>query len=76
MIVTLWPATCSVPWRAGPELGFAVKVSMPSPVPLDADNVSQSAPLDAAHSHPSGVVTLMVPVPPLPPTDVVDDTTE
>jgi hypothetical protein len=64
--VTDWPATTSVPERAGPLSAAAENVTVPEPLPLPpAVIVSHGCVLEALHSQPAVVVTLTVRVPPL-----------
>jgi hypothetical protein len=64
--VTVWPATVSVPVRAGPLLAAIETVTLPFPVPLlPAVMVMNDALLVAVHVDVQLVVTLITPVPPL-----------
>jgi hypothetical protein len=72
-MVTVWPATVSVPLRPEPVLACTEYVTVPLPVsepPLAT--VTQLTLLFAVHEHTDDVVTLIaVPLPPAAPTDTV-----
>ena len=68
-IVTVTPATVSVPDRAAPALRSTVNARLPLPLPpLMAGSVIQLAPLVAVQAQPPGPVTATVSVPPSAPT--------
>lgn len=65
VIVTVCPATVTVPEREGPESGATLSVTVPDPVPFAPDvTVIQSALLAAVHGHPADDVIVRVRVPP------------
>jgi hypothetical protein len=63
--VNVCPPIVSVPVRA-PTVVFAaaVNVTIPAPLPLAGETVTQLAPLVAVHAHPARLVRLTVPLPP------------
>jgi hypothetical protein len=61
--VTAWPATVTVPVRAGPAFAAAVMVACPDALPPPA-TVSHGVPLDVVHAHPAIVVTCTATVSP------------
>jgi hypothetical protein len=66
--VKTWPATVSVPVRAGPPVGATVKLTVPFPVPADVATETQSTSLAAVHGHPVPAVTVTTFEPPAAPT--------
>ena len=72
-MVTVWPATVSVPFRAAPVFAATVYVTLPFPVPeLPLPIVIQFALLVAVHAHVEEVVTFrFVPLPPAAPIDAL-----
>lgn len=68
VIVTICPATVTVPVRVGPLVGSTVMTTDPLPVPLAAESVIQLALLLAVHGQPAAAVIGSVCVPPEAPT--------
>ena len=65
MMVNVWPAAVIAPLRDGPVFGAAVNRTVPSPLPLDPDEIVTHATADVAvHAHPAAVWTLNDPCPP------------
>ena len=65
LIVTVRPATSSVPLRAGPELAAVVTSMLPLPLPAGAETiVIHPAPLDAFQAHDAAPLTSMRADPP------------
>jgi hypothetical protein len=64
-IVTVLPATVTVPDRDGPLVGAAVNVTVPEPLPLapPAIEIHESW-LDAVHAQPAAALTSTAAVPP------------
>ena len=72
VIVTVCPATVTVPDREGPLSGATLSVTVPDPVPFAPDvMVIQSALLAAVHGHPADDVMARLRVPPDAPTEKV-----
>jgi hypothetical protein len=76
-IVTVCPATVSVPVRAAPVFASTEKVTVPAPVPLaPVTIVIQLTLAVAVHEHPDDVVTeIGEPAPPAAPTDALGGAT-
>ena len=72
-MVTVWPATASVPDRDELDVfGLIDRVTVPFPLPLAPDGiVIHEAFDDAVHGQPDPAETLRVTLPPLP--ETVDD---
>jgi hypothetical protein len=64
-IVSEWPPTSTVPWRAAPLLLCTVNLTDPDPVPEAAPEiVMNTALLEADHAHPVAVLIATVNSPP------------
>lgn len=69
LTVKVWPATVSVPVRAGPVLAPTVKFTGPLPVPEPLLSVIHGSLLVTFHPQPEPAVTAVLPVPPAAPID-------
>jgi hypothetical protein len=65
VIVTVWPATLSVPDRFGPVAAATENVTVPDPLPLVPEViVIHGCALEAVHAHPAPPLMFTVRVPP------------